>query len=219
MDLKAIIFDMDGVIVDTEYYDFQLQKNFIEKSNPDIRIEDAELLQIVGTSYDRLYGLLQKFIGKQFTLEEIEKEYLAFSTEHYKNLDYQKLFRKDIKLIIQFAKANNIKLAVASSSMYQHIREVLENCTIFQIFDVIESGENFKESKPNPEIYYSVLEKLSLSAENCIAIEDSYSGIEASTTAGIPTIGYYDSRLPRFNAKANWRVENMRQVYDIITNL
>ncbi|MBF0806239.1 MULTISPECIES: HAD hydrolase-like protein [unclassified Streptococcus] len=86
MDLKAIIFDMDGVIVDTEYYDFQLQKNFIEKSNPDIRIEDAELLQIVGTSYGRLYGLLQKFIGKQFTLEEIEKVWLGKATPIWTNL-------------------------------------------------------------------------------------------------------------------------------------
>ena len=55
-----------------------------------------------------------------------------------------------------------------------------------------------------------------MQAEQCIAIEDSYSGIESSTSAGIATIGYYDSRLPFFNDKAQWKVENMKEVLQII---
>ena len=74
----------------------------------------------------------------------------------------------------------------------------LERCDIKKYFDVIVSGENFVESKPNPSIYLTTLHKLELQAEQCIAIEDSYSGIESSTSAGIATIGYYDSRLPFF---------------------
>lgn len=219
MVLEAIIFDMDGVIVDTEYFDFKIQKDFILKLNPNFSYDESELLQLVGKSYNTLYRLLQNFIGDEFSISEIEEEYTKFSEECYRNIDYQKLFRRDIEFILKFAKANNMKLAVASSSRKQHIIEVLEACHIYQYFDYIESGENFSESKPNPEIYYSVLKELSVVPENCIALEDSYSGIEAATGAGIPTIGYYDERLPIFNSKASWKVDNMRQAFEIISSL
>ncbi|MBJ6746535.1 HAD-IA family hydrolase [Streptococcus sp. 121] len=219
MVLEAIIFDMDGVIVDTEYFDFKIQKDFILKSNPNFSCDESELLQLVGKSYNTLYKLLQNFIGDEFSISEIEEEYTKFSEECYRNIDYQKLFRRDIEFILKFAKANNMKLAVASSSRKQHIIEVLEACHIYQYFDYIESGENFSESKPNPEIYYSVLKDLSVVPENCIALEDSYSGIEAATGTGIPRIGYYDERLPIFNSKASWKVDNMRQAFEIISSL
>ena len=207
MNLKGIIFDMDGVIVDTEYQDFLIQKDFIKHLNPKSSYEDSELLVLVGKSYFNLYRLLQQFI---------EKEYASFSDERYEKIDYSLLFRKEILKIIDYALKNGIKLAVASSSKYEHINEVLERCDIKKYFDVIVSGENFVESKPNPSIYLTTLHKLELQAEQCIAIEDSYSGIESSTSAGIATIGYYDSRLPFFNDKAQWKVENMKEVLQII---
>lgn len=216
MDLKGIIFDMDGVIVDTEYQDFLIQKDFICQLNPKSNYKDSELLILVGKSYLTLYKLLQNFIGDHYDIETIEKEYAIFSDRRYKILDYRTLFRTEILEIIDYSIQNGIKLAVASSSKYDHINSILEICNIKQYFDVVISGENFVESKPNPSIYFTTLDKLNLSANQCIAIEDSYSGIEASTNAGIPTIGYFDSRLPLFNDKANWKVENMREVLQII---
>ena len=68
MNLKGIIFDMDGVIVDTEYQDFLIQKDFIKHLNPKSSYEDSELLVLVGKSYFNLYRLLQQFIGKQYAL-------------------------------------------------------------------------------------------------------------------------------------------------------
>lgn len=216
MDLKGLIFDMDGVIVDTEYQDFLIQKEFIKHYNSQSNYSDEELFVLVGKSYLTLYKLLQKFIGEEHSIENIEKQYVAFSDMRYSGLNYQKLFRKDIKKILDYCVANGIKLAVASSSTYLHIIEVLESCDIRGYFDVVISGEVFIESKPNPEIYRTTLNKLSLEPEQCIAIEDSFSGIEASTSAGIATIGYFDRRLPMFNDKASWKVENMLEVLKII---
>ena len=83
-------------------------------------------------------------------------------------------------------------------------------------FDVILSGEYFRESKLNLEIYRAVLNELGGQAEEGLAIEDFYFGIEAATGAGVLTIGYYDSRLPQFNSRANWKVENMQEVLTVI---
>lgn len=216
MDLKALIFDMDGVIVDTEYQDFSIQKEFIKYLNPQSNYNDKDLLVLVGKSYLTLYKLLQQFIGQEYSIEKIEEEYAVFSDIRYSKLNYRELFREDIIKILDFSVENGIKLALASSSKYEHIIEVLESCGIRAYFDVIVSGENFIESKPNPEIYRATLNELSVQAEHCIAIEDSYSGIEASTSAGIATIGYYDSRLPLFNNKASWRVGSMQEVLNVI---
>lgn len=216
MDLKALIFDMDGVIVDTEYQDFLTQKEFIKSLNPQSNYKDEELLVLVGKSYLTLYKLLQQFIGDEYSIEEIEKEYTAFSDLKYRNLNYRELFRQDLTQILEFTRLHGIKLAVASSSKYTHILEVLDSCGIRDYFDVILSGEYFRESKPNPEIYRAALNELGVQAEESLAIEDSYSGIEAATGAGIATIGYYDSRLPQFNNRANWKVENMQEVLNVI---
>ncbi|MBS5351752.1 HAD hydrolase-like protein, partial [Streptococcus sp.] len=88
MNLKGIIFDMDGVIVDTEYQDFLIQKDFIKHLNPKSSYEDSELLVLVGKSYFNLYRLLQQFIGKQYDIKTIEKEYASFSDERYEKIDY-----------------------------------------------------------------------------------------------------------------------------------
>lgn len=216
MYLKALIFDMDGVIVDTEYQDFSIQKEFIKLFNPHSNYSEKELLVLVGKSYLTLYKLLQHFIGEEYSIEKIEKEYGVFSDVKYSKLNYRELFREDIIKILDFSVENGIKLALASSSKYKHIIEILESCGIRGYFDVIVSGENFMESKPNPEIYQATLNELSVQAEQCIAIEDSYSGIEASTSAGIATIGYYDSRLPLFNDKANWKVGSMQEALNVI---
>lgn len=133
MNLKGIIFDMDGVIVDTEYQDFLIQKDFIKHLNPKSSYEDSELLVLVGKSYFNLYRLLQQFIGKQYDIKTIEKEYASFSDERYEKIDYSLLFRKEILKIIDYALKNGIKLAVASSSKYEHINEVLERCDIKNI--------------------------------------------------------------------------------------
>lgn len=79
MDLKALIFDMDGVIVDTEYQDFSIQKEFIKYLNPQSNYNDKDLLVLVGKSYLTLYKLLQQFIGQEYSIEKIEKEYAVFS--------------------------------------------------------------------------------------------------------------------------------------------
>ena len=86
MNLKGIIFDMDGVIVDTEYQDFLIQKDFIKHLNPKSSYEDSELLVLVGKSYFNLYRLLQQFIGKQYDIKTIEKNMLLLVMRDMKKL-------------------------------------------------------------------------------------------------------------------------------------
>ncbi|WP_321383891.1 HAD family phosphatase [uncultured Enterococcus sp.] len=218
MNRQAIIFDMDGVIVDTEFLDYQFQKEFIARENGAVSNDEAvDYSALVGRSYDDLYRTMQTFLNKEYSLEELKQAFIGFNEERYHSLDYPALFRKDIKAILEEAKQQNRLLAVASSSEYAHIIEVLEACGIEKYFDVIYSGEFVKESKPNPEIYRKTLEKLGVTPENALAIEDSSYGIRAAKEAGIQTIAYKETRMAIDQSEADYLGEDMYEIRAIIT--
>ncbi|WP_429976000.1 HAD family hydrolase [Enterococcus sp. DIV0086] len=219
MKIEAIIFDMDGVIVDTEFFDFSIQKEFIRQENSFINLETTDFSELIGQSYNMLYETLKRFIGSTEPLEIIGDKFTKFSDEKYKSLNYKKLFRGDTLFLLEYAKEKQIKLAVASSSTYSHIVEVLSSCGILSYFDVIYSGEFVEQSKPNPQVYLNVLEKLNIASEFCIAIEDSSYGITAANEAGITTIAYQETRVPVYQDHAAYLAKNMEHVQQIITEL
>lgn len=217
--IKAIIFDMDGVIVDTEFQDFRIQQEFIKKENPSINQVKTNFDELIGQSYNMLYETLRKFIGSNDSLNEIKRRFEAYNTIAYESINYQQLFRKELLPILKWAKSKGVLLAVASSSTYEHIIEVLNSCNIKNYFDVIYSGEFVEESKPNPAIYLNTLEKLNVSANQAITIEDSYYGISAAKAAGITTIAYKEMRAAIDQSAADYLVEDMTEAYEIIQTL
>lgn len=217
--LKAIIFDMDGVIVDTEFQDFRIQQEFIKKENPTIDHAGTNFDELIGQSYDMLYKTLRKFIDSNDSLSAIKERFEKFNDVAYESINYQQLFRKDILSILTWAKANNISLAVASSSTHEHILEVLTTCGIKDYFDVIYSGEFVAESKPNPAIYLNTLQKLKVKPEQAIAIEDSYYGITAAKAAGITTIAYKEIRAEIDQSGADYLATDMLEIYELIKSL
>lgn len=217
--IKAIIFDMDGVIVDTEFQDFRIQQEFIKKENPEINQVKTNFDELIGQSYNMLYETLRKFIGSNDSLNEIKRRFEAYNAIAYESINYQQLFRKELLPILKWAKSKGVLLAVASSSTYEHIIEVLNSCNIKDYFDVIYSGEFVEESKPNPAIYLNTLEKLNVSANQAITIEDSYYGISAAKAAGITTIAYKEMRAAIDQSEADYLVEDMTEAYEIIQTL
>ena len=217
--IKAIIFDMDGVIVDTEFQDFRIQQEFIKKENPSINQIKTNFDELIGQSYNMLYETLRKFIGSNDSLNEIKRRFEAYNAIAYESINYQQLFRKELLPILKWAKSKGVLLAVASSSTYEHIIEVLNSCNIKNYFDVIYSGEFVEESKPNPAIYLNTLEKLNVSANQEITIEDSYYGISAAKAAGITTIAYKEMRAAIDQSAADYLVEDMTEAYEIIQTL
>jgi HAD superfamily hydrolase (TIGR01509 family) len=178
--IKAVIFDRDGVILDSESINIgSAVKAFQELG---IEIEEKEKDWIIGRHTDDYIKLfLEKY---DFTYEEfrkIQKEAL------YELLDTIPLFDKTILLIRKLHK-QKIPLAITTSAGLESTLRILKNADLENIFDVIVTHENYEKRKPNPESYEITAKKLKLSPKDCVVIEDSSIGIEAAKTAGMKCI-------------------------------
>lgn len=191
---QAVIFDMDGVIVDSErfYYD-QLDEMY---SAEGIFVPREELCRAVGASYKDFKSNLVRWFamgGVDLSPEEAEARYDAWAAVH--PADYATLLNPGVRETVAELKGLGVHVALASSSPMDNIMHVLEVCGLSDAFEHVTSGEQFLESKPNPEIYLHTLGLLGLPATSCCCVEDSVPGIAAGKAAGLTVIAKREDRF------------------------
>lgn len=191
---QAVIFDMDGVIVDSErfYYD-QLDEMY---SAEGIFVPREELCRAVGASYKDFKSNLVRWFamgGVDLSPEEAEARYDAWAAVH--PADYAALLNPGVRETVAELKGLGVRVALASSSPMDNIMHVLEVCGLSDAFEHVTSGKQFLESKPNPEIYLHTLDLLGLPATSCCCVEDSVPGIAAGKAAGLTVIAIREDRF------------------------
>ncbi|MGT2949110.1 HAD family hydrolase [Streptococcus devriesei] len=215
--IKLIVFDMDGVIVDTEYLDFQLQQAYIKEiAKEPSKLTHDDFSRLVGRSGKDLLRRIRKLSQSDLAEEEIERGLQRVEAQKYRKESYLPLFRQDILAVLDYARAHDIALAVASSTQKKYIFEILTNCGIQDYFDAVVSGEDFETSKPNPAIYLSVLNRLGIPSEQALAVEDSASGIAAAKKAGMKTVAYEEKRMAIDQSQADYVAKDMLDILDYI---
>ncbi len=210
--IEAVLFDMDGVIVDNLPYHVDAWLAFCHKKNLNL---DRE------TFFKELNGKNAKdtfewFYQTALPLEEIKK------LEEEKESLYQEIYKPNLKpaeglldFIVKL-KANNVKTAVATSSGQSNIAFTLDGLTIRNLFDVIVSGHDVTKGKPNPEIYQLAAAKLAVNPANCWVMEDSLQGIEAGLSAGCRVVGITTSHTKDELAHTNLQAENFIHLFERI---
>ena len=213
--LKAIIFDLDGVIVDTAKYHYLAWKRLAKELGYDLTEHDNELLK--GVSRIRSLEIILELAGLEKSVEEME-EMATRKNEWFK--DYinevrpEEIF-EDVPELIKTIKVDNKKIALASSS--KNAQRVIELLQIADVFDAVVDGTMITHTKPDPEIFLLAAKKLQLSPDECIVIEDAEAGVEAALAAGMKCIGVGH---PNQLGKANLVISNMQQLkYADLLNL
>jgi len=188
--IKAVIFDMDGVMVDSEYLWERAETILLSRRN--IEYNDQYRDQIVGLNQNDSGKLLIETFSLNESIEEVISERIDILFELY---DSQLKLNTGLINLLEKLKINNFLLAVASSSPKKVVRYVVDKFKLSNYFHAIISGDNAAEGKPHPEIYIKIAQELSTAPKSCVAIEDSINGLISAKEAGMYCIAVPDKRL------------------------
>ncbi len=186
--LKAIIFDMDGVLVDSEMVHYYANKQTM-KTHFGIDISYEYYKQFVGGTVNNMWNI----IINDFGLFDETVEHLNDLTNEVLLKLTDKTGYPEVPGVTRFVremKERGIRMAVASSSAMPRIKKNLENLRISDYFEVLVSGEEVGKSKPDPAVFLKTAKKLGVLPKECIVIEDSKNGVLAAYNGGFPCLGF-----------------------------
>ena len=213
MRTEAVIYDMDGIIIDSEPLWREAEKITFKTVGLDFTDEmcretmGMRLYEVVEYWYDKL-----GWEGK--SLKQIEYELLAKVTQ----LIIEKgEAMEGVHTSLNYFKSKGLKLALASSSAMSLIETVLQKLQLKQYFDVINSAEHLDFGKPHPMVFIKTAQELNIKPINCLVIEDSFNGLIAAKAALMKTIVVPDKENwdnPNFNI-ADFNLKSLTEIKEL----
>lgn len=189
---QTVIFDMDGVIIDSEPLHHISQKKLIQKLG--FSQTDEEMQKFIGTSSKNMWQTLKN----QYKLPHSVEELMEMGLQSYFEILDQTPIEPiaGVRELIENLFAQKIRLVLASSSERKSIDKVLKLFSLEKYFDCCISGAEFVQSKPHPEIFLVALHQTQSQPHQAVVIEDSTNGIKAAKAAGIYCFGYDNPHSP-----------------------
>jgi len=199
--IKAVIFDMDGVVVNTEPIGYKANGELFKSLN--ITVPDEVYATFIGSSDKNNMQRLKDMYNLEHTREQLLEEKYKYYFDVFDKADDLELM-PGVKTLIEDLHSNGMRLILASSAAKRKIEKVFTRFDLHQFFDEIISGEDFEFSKPHPAIFEEAVARSGFINEECVIIEDSTNGIEAAKAAGVYCIGYKSGLgLPQDTSKAD----------------
>ncbi|NJK41934.1 MAG: HAD family phosphatase [Acaryochloridaceae cyanobacterium SU_2_1] len=221
MPLKAVLFDFNGVILDDEQIHHQIVADLMRQEQFTLSQEDVQHYCVGRTDracFHDLFALQGQPIS-EFRLRRLLKVKAKIYRQHLETLDKLPLFPGLMELLTQI-QAAQLKLAIVSGALRADIRAVLKRLSLDSIFPVVVAAEDVKASKPDPSGYQLAMKRLNrqhpglnLSASDCLAIEDSFAGIQAAKQAQISVVGVaHTFPFHMIQRQANWAIDYLDQL-------
>jgi HAD superfamily hydrolase (TIGR01509 family) len=190
MSFRAVIFDLDGVLADSEPWWNDIDAKLLGEYGVAYRGEYHR--NVLGVSYRLALEFYKKTFGLSVPTEELMRRRGEIAAEFF--ADRVGLF-SSTKATLEELRQMNLHLAVATSSVSASARPFLDRHRLTAFFDVIVTGEEIERGKPAPDIYLRAAEKLGVTAEACLVIEGALSGVAAARAAGMRVAAIPDTRF------------------------
>lgn len=183
--LRAVIFDMDGVLVNSEPVYLELFSEFFRRNGRSVCRE--ELVRTVGTSSQETWRILACAWGWTEDPMELRRFYRESCQDMF--VPYGEVAFPEMRKTLEALSSKGFSLCIASASARASIQRMMRETGITPSIAHVVSGEDVAHSKPAPDVYLKAISLLGLPPENCVAVEDSQCGIQAAKAAGLRVIG------------------------------
>lgn len=209
---KAVAFDMDGVLIDSE--PVYLQHT--------VRMLEADYPQVTEKAMHPTVGMRSKeyrtFMADLLCMREEDTEFDALleRINGECHVDYHSIMRPEVPDVLQELQDMGVRIALASSSPISNIRQVLRECGITEYFDSVISGDAFARAKPDPEIYLRTFERLGVRPQECLVVEDSTYGVAAGAASGAYVAALKDMRFSFDQSPADVQIGSLAEIVGIV---
>lgn len=210
--IKAVLFDMDGLMFDTERVYGKAWQNAARLQG--CEISDEAILKIKGANRTLVYEILREDAGKDFDIDEgrvVREEYIA---NHIKKNGLTK--KKGLDNLLKFLKSNNIKACLATSTKSETALRYLKMAEVYEYFDDFTCGDEIENGKPAPDIFLKAASKLGVDIAESLVLEDSINGINGGLAAGARVIMVPDTIEPTDEIRK--RVDAVKKDLDEVAN-
>ena len=215
--IKLVIFDLDGVLLDSESLYKQINLGFFKELG--VEITNEEYNSFIGISGDKMWGYIKKKGNLEQSIDSLrvdEKE------RKYNGLKENELTpNPGLLALLVLIKSKGIPLAIASSGLMKNIQLILEKLKLTRYFNHIISGEMPEKGKPAPDIFLLAAEHFKIDPAHCLVIEDSRNGVLAAKSAGMKCVGYVNKGSGNQDlSKADLIIESFSNpdLFNIISN-
>jgi mannitol-1-/sugar-/sorbitol-6-/2-deoxyglucose-6-phosphatase len=213
---RAVIFDLDGVLADSEPWWNEIDRKLLGEYGVAYRGEYHQ--DVLGVSYRIAVDFYKKAFDLSAPTDELMRRRGEIAAEFFANR--VGLF-SSTKATLEQLRQMNLRLAVATSSVSASARPFLDRHQLTAFFDVIVTGDEIERGKPHPDIYLHAAEKLGVTADACLVIEDALSGVAAGKAAkmrvaAIPDTRFVDAR--EYEKEANYLLRDLSEIPPLIQN-
>lgn len=192
MQYQAVVFDMDGVIFDTERLVIEFWKEVAKKHNiPNV---EHTCIQCLGTNRVRTREIFLENYGADFPFDPYRAEVTELFNTHYKGVPLPT--KPGIRELLSYLQEQDIKVGLASSTTQHLVRDEIGTAGLLPYFQTLVCGDMVEHSKPAPDIFLKACEILNADPTKSIAIEDSFNGIRSAHCAGMTPIMVPDQVQP-----------------------
>lgn len=215
--IKAVIFDMDGLMIDSERVTFESYQEVLKPMG--LTMSEEFYVTLLGKPVKGIFERFYNVYGNDFPIEDVIRECHNVMAKRFET--YGVPIKKGLKELLYYLKKNNYKTIVATSSNRDRVDIILKQAGITQYFDDSICGDEVSHGKPDPEVFLKSCQKLNVSTNQAIVLEDSESGITASYNAHIKVICIPDMKYPekQYQQMTYKILDNLENVIPIIKDL
>ena len=215
--IKAIIFDMDGLMIDSERVTFECYQEILKGMN--LTMDEEFYKTLLGKPLKGIYQRFYDVYGNDFPIEDVIKDVHALMAKRFETEGVP--IKTGLKSLLEYLKENNYKTIVATSSNRDRVDTILSQAQITDYFDDSICGDEVTKGKPNPEVFLKSCQKLGVNVDEAIVLEDSEAGIQASYDAGIKVICIPDMKYPekQYEEKTYKILKDLNDVTEYLKSL